>query len=67
MVRRRYQLGRLCVSGKRRAVWVGRYREDIMQPDGTIWRVERSVRLGLVSELKTQKNTPRALEPYLAK
>jgi hypothetical protein len=38
-----------------------------MQPDGTIWRVERSVRLGLVSELKTQKNTPRALEPYLAK
>jgi len=67
MARRRYQLGRLYVSGKHIPVWVGRYREDIIQPDGTIRRVERSVRLGLVSELKTRKNAQRALEPYLAK
>jgi len=67
MARRRYQLGRLYVSGKRNPVWVGRYREDIIQPDGTIRRVERSIRLGLVSELKTRKNAQRALEPHLAK
>lgn len=67
MARRRYQLGRLYVSGKRNPVWVGRYREDFIQSDGTIRRVERSVRLGLVSELKTRKNAQRALEPFLAK
>ena len=67
MARRRYQTGRLYVSGKRSPQWVGRYREDIIEPDGTIRRVERSVRLGLVRDLKTRKNAQRALEPLLAK
>jgi integrase len=67
MARRRYQTGRVFIRGKRSRVYVGRYREDLIQPDGAIHRVERSIVLGLVSELKTLKNAQRALEPYLAK
>ena len=67
MARRRYQTGRVFVRGKHNPVFVGRYREDLIEADGSIRRVERSIVLGLVSELKTQKNAQRALEPYIAK
>ena len=67
MARRRYQTGRVFVSGKLNPVFKGRYREDVVQPDGTIKRVEKSVTLGPVSELRTKKNAQRAFEPFLAR
>lgn len=67
MARRRYQAGRIFVRGKKNPVYVGRYREDVIQNNGTVERIERSVILGRVSELKTEKNAKRAFEPFLAR
>ena len=68
MARRRYQQGRIFTRGKNdRRVYVGRWREDVVEPDGTTRRVERSVVLGPVAELRTLKNAHRAFEPFLAK
>ncbi len=67
MARRRYQTGRIFIRGKHNPVYIGRCREDLIQSDGEVQRVERSVILGPVSELKTRKNAQRALEPLLAK
>lgn len=64
MARRRYQLGRIVVRGTKRPTFVGRWREDVIEGDQLI-RVERSVVLGLVSELKTKKNAQRAFQPFL--
>jgi integrase len=66
MARRRYQTGRIFVRGKKQPVFVGRWRADVIQPDGSIQRVERSVILGPVSELRTKKNARRSFEPILA-
>jgi len=35
MARRRYQKGQLFQKGKRRKVWVARWREDVIRPDGS--------------------------------
>jgi integrase len=68
MARRRYQQGRIFIRGKNdRRVFVGRYREDVIEPDGKTRRPERSVVLGTVGELRTRKNAQRAFEPILAK
>jgi integrase len=66
MARRRYQTGRIYERGKKRRVFVGRWREDVIQGDGTIRRVERSIVLGTVAGLKTLKNAQRSFEPILA-
>ena len=42
MARRRYQKGSVFLRGKRQPVWIGRWLEDEIQPDGTIRRVHRS-------------------------
>jgi integrase len=56
MPRRRYQRGRLFSQGKRRKQWVAVFREDrIDQQTGTIRRVRRSVRLGLVKHVPKQQ------------
>lgn len=49
-----------------RRVFVGRWRADVIQADGTIRRIERSIVLGPISELKTKKNAQRSFEPILA-
>ena len=68
MARRRYQQGRIFIRGKNnRRVYVGRWREDVVEPDATTRRVERSVVLGPVADLRTLKNAQRAFEPFLAK
>jgi len=68
MARRRYQQGRIFIRGKNnRRVYVGRWREDVVEADGRTRRVERSVVLGPVVELRTLKNAHRAFEPFLAK
>jgi integrase len=68
MARRRYQQGRIFTRGKNhRRVYVGRWREDVVEPDGATRRVERSVVLGTITDLRTLKNAQRAFEPFLAK
>lgn len=65
MARRRYQSGCLFVRGKRRKVWVARWREDVIQPDGTLGRVMRSEVLGLVSEISSRREARKLMEARL--
>jgi integrase len=52
MPRRRYQRGRLFAQGKNRRQWVAVFREDRIDPvSGTLRRIRRSVRLGLVKRV----------------
>lgn len=51
MARRRYQTGCLRIRGKRRKVWIARWREDVLWSDGTLGRTMRSEVLGLVDEI----------------
>jgi integrase len=66
MARRRHQTGRVIVRGKNPPVFVGRWREDVIQGDQTIRR-ERSMVLGTVAELKTKRIAQRLLDPILAR
>lgn len=51
VARPRWQSGWLIKRGKRKPVWVGRYREDAIRADGSRVRIQRSVVLGPVSQL----------------
>jgi len=62
VARRRFQSGRLFKRGKRRKVWIGRWREDVMLADGTIGEIRRSVVLGLVADLPTRREAQIRLE-----
>src|SRR5713226_4032357 len=66
MARRRYQQGRVFLRGKKPPKWVGRFRVDVVQQDGTVMRVERSVVLGTRRELPTEKLARRRLELLVA-
>lgn len=66
MARRRHQTGRVFVRGKNPPVFIGRWREDVIQGSQTI-RVERSMVLGTVAELKTKRIAQRLLDPILAR
>src|ERR1700680_4453588 len=55
MARPRYQNGSLTVRGKRRKLWVARWREDVIREDGTIARTHRKVVLGAVNELSRRE------------
>ena len=65
MARRRYQQGCLFIRGKKRKVWVLRYREDVMLPDGQIARVNRSLILGSLAEIPTRRIAQRLVESQL--
>lgn len=65
MARRRYQQGCLFIRGKKRKVWVLRYREDVMLPDGQIARVNRSLILGSLVEIPTRRIAQRLVESKL--
>lgn len=54
MARPRYQDGSLFVRGKRRKVWILRWRQDVLQPNGAIKRVQRAETLGPVSTISRQ-------------
>ena len=64
MPRRRYQRGMLTIRGNTRRKWIGIFRADRFQPDGTIRRVRRKVVLGLVKHM-TKLEAIHALQPYL--
>lgn len=67
MARRRYQRGRVFLSGKAKDVWKGRWREDVIGADGVTRRVERSEVLGRKSEIPTKPLALRRLEVLLCK
>jgi hypothetical protein len=55
MARRRYQNGCLFIRGKKRKVWIARWREQVISPENTILRLHRSEVLGPVSELSKKQ------------
>jgi integrase len=62
MARRRYQNG---TSRKRGKNWLGSWREDVMQLDGTIKRIERSIVVGSLKTYPTKRLAIRALNMHL--
>jgi integrase len=65
VARRRYQRGCLFLRGRKRKVWVLRFREDVMLPDGQIARVNRSEVIGLLADLPTRRMAQRLAESRL--
>lgn len=65
MARRRFQSGCLFKRGKRRKVWVARWREDVLREDGSVGRMLRSVVLGSVADLPTRADAQTRLEEQL--
>ena len=65
MARRRYQTGCVFKRGKRRKVWVARWREDVLCEDGKIGRILRSVVLGSVADLPTRRDAQVRLDEEL--
>jgi len=66
MVRCRYQGGCLFIRGKKRKMWVARWRENVIQPDGVVQRVLRSAVLGPVSEFAGRREARVLLQSHLA-
>ena len=66
MARRRYQRGHLFLRGKGRKVWIGKWREDVIQQDGSVHRVRKSEILGTLKEYRTRRLAERVLEQRLA-
>lgn len=66
MARRRYQRGSLFLRGKKNRVWVGRWREDVIEANGTLRRVYCSRVLGSISDFPTRKLALRELERHVA-
>ena len=65
MARRRYQQGCLYLRGSKRKVWVLRFREDVMLPDGQIARVNRSEVMGPLADIPTRRIAQRLVESRL--
>ena len=65
MARCQYQNGCLFIRGKRRKVWVARWRENVMLADGSASRVMRSVVLGPVSQIAGRREARKLLYAYL--
>jgi len=65
MARSQYQSGCLFVRGKRRKVWVARWREEVILADGSAGRVMRSVVLGPVVEIGGRREARRLLDAHL--
>jgi integrase len=70
MARRRYQKGTLILRGKEQQTWIGRWLEDEIREDGTLYRRHRSEVLGIKGEregqIPTKKLALRKLEERLA-
>jgi integrase len=64
-VARRYQRGCVFKRGKKEKVWIGRWREDIVSPDGRPDRIQHSVMLGPVSVITSKYEAQTMLEDRL--
>ena len=65
LARRRFQKGRVFLRGKKNPVWVGRWREDVIE-NGETRRIERSEVLGTKSDFPTKRLALRELEKRLS-
>jgi integrase len=65
MARKRFQRGQLLLRGRKHPVWIGRWREDVIE-DGQIKRIQRKEILGTKADYPTRKLALRALEDRLA-
>lgn len=65
MARRRYQSGSVLVRGKKRKVYVLRYYEPVLLPNGKLNNTRKAVVLGLVSEIGTKRQAMMAAENCL--
>src|SRR4051812_46533736 len=68
MARRRYQKGSLLPKSglPKNGLWVGRWREDVIQANGTIERPYKWEVLGTIQDYPTRKLALRALEAHLS-
>jgi integrase len=68
MARRRYQKGSLLPKNglPTNGLWIGRWREDVIQPDGSIARPYKCEVLGKLEDYPTRKLALRALEARLS-
>lgn len=65
MTRRRFQRGSIYKRGKRKKVWVARYFEDVIAPDGAVTRIRRSAVLGSITEIPTRRQAEQVLQDRL--
>lgn len=65
MARQRWQSGSIRLENKHNPVYVGRYLEDVVMPDGSVKRVQKSVRLGTKKEFPTERLARRELQRLL--
>ena len=65
MARRRFQHGSLFRRGRRNKVWVARWWEEIINPDGSIGRTRRAEVLGTVAELPSRSRAMEILSKRL--
>jgi integrase len=66
MARRRFQHGSVFLRGTRELVWVGRWREDVIEPSGKLVRIRKTEVLGTKKDLPTKKLALRELGLRLA-
>lgn len=62
---RRWQQGYVYKTGAKVKIWYGMYREDVRNPDGSLARRQRNVRLGPLSELPTKSAAVAKLSEHL--
>jgi integrase len=65
MIRRRYQAGSLVVRGKRKKVWVARWREPVLAANGSLKSIRRSEIIGTLADFPTQRQARALLESRL--
>jgi integrase len=66
MARRRFQRGSVLLRGKRKPKWIGRWREDVINSDGRLVRINRKEVLGSKKDFPTKKLAMRELELRIA-
>jgi len=60
-VKTRYQSGRVYKKGKKVVKWYGQFREDQIDADGKLVRVQRNIPLGTLADLPTKQAAKREL------
>lgn len=66
MARRRFQRGSVYARGKRNQLWVARWRESVIGPNGEEMRVQRKEVLGSKKDFPTKRLAERELEVRLS-
>jgi len=61
-VRTRYQSGRVYKKGKKTVKWYGQFREDQIDAEGQLFRVQKNILLGTLGELPTKQAARRELD-----